>query len=91
MRLTQCLHGARRTCFQVSAPNRVPAGSAGLDTFRVALGGVATIAIAGLWWTLFPALRKVDRFPQAPQEAQVVVDDDRAGGAAPLAGGAAST
>ena len=57
----------------------------------VALGGVATIAIAGLWWTLFPALRKVDRFPQAPQEAQVVVDDDRAGGAAPLAGGAAST
>ncbi len=37
----------------------------------VALGGVATIAIAGLWWTLFPALRKVDRFPQVPEEAQV--------------------
>ena len=53
----------------------------------VALGGVATIAIAGLWWTLFPALRKVDRFPQAPEEVGVVIDEDRAGGAAPLAGG----
>jgi predicted MFS family arabinose efflux permease len=53
----------------------------------VALGGVATIAIAGLWWTLFPALRKVDRFPQGPEEVSVVIDEDRAGGAAPLAGG----
>jgi MFS family permease len=31
----------------------------------VALGGVATIAVAGLWWTWFPALRRVDRFPGA--------------------------
>ena len=53
----------------------------------MALGGVATIAIAGLWWTLFPALRKVDRFPQGPEEVGVVIDEDRAGGAAPLAGG----
>ena len=53
----------------------------------VALGGVATIAIAGLWWTLFPALRKVDRFPQGPEEVGVVIDEDRAGGAAPLASG----
>ena len=49
----------------------------------VALGGVATIAIAGLWWTLFPALRRVDRFPQVPEEAEVAPS--------PLAGGATST
>jgi MFS family permease len=29
----------------------------------VVLGGIATIAIAGLWWWRFPALRDVDRFP----------------------------
>jgi len=57
----------------------------------VALGGVATIAIAGLWWTLFPALRRVDRFPRAPEEVEVVIDEDRAGGTAPLAGGATPT
>ncbi len=28
----------------------------------VALGGVATLVIVGLWWSLFPALRDVDRF-----------------------------
>jgi hypothetical protein len=28
----------------------------------VALGGLATIAVAIAWWTLFPALRRVDRF-----------------------------
>ncbi len=28
----------------------------------VALGGVATLVIVGLWWVLFPALRDVDRF-----------------------------
>jgi MFS family permease len=32
----------------------------------VVLGGTATIAIAGLWWVVFPALRRVDRFPGAP-------------------------
>jgi MFS family permease len=31
----------------------------------VVLGGVATIAVAGLWWGLFPALRSVDGFPDA--------------------------
>ena len=31
----------------------------------VVLGGVATLAVAGLWWGLFPALRNVDRFPVA--------------------------
>lgn len=29
----------------------------------VVLGGAATIAIAGIWWRRFPALRDVDRFP----------------------------
>ncbi|MDP9389520.1 MAG: MFS transporter, partial [Actinomycetota bacterium] len=34
----------------------------------VVLGGVATLAVAGGWWFLFPALRRVDRFP-APRHA----------------------
>jgi MFS family permease len=29
----------------------------------VALGGVATLVVAGGWWAWFPALRRVDRFP----------------------------
>jgi MFS family permease len=29
----------------------------------VVLGGVATLAVAALWWGLFPDLRRVDRFP----------------------------
>jgi predicted MFS family arabinose efflux permease len=29
----------------------------------VVLGGMATIAIAGVWWVVFPALRNTDRFP----------------------------
>lgn len=29
----------------------------------IVLGGAATIAVAGAWWTLFPALREVDGFP----------------------------
>jgi predicted MFS family arabinose efflux permease len=29
----------------------------------VGLGGVATLVVAALWWTVFPALRDVDRFP----------------------------
>jgi hypothetical protein len=28
----------------------------------VTLGGVATIAVAGLWWVGFPALRRIERF-----------------------------
>lgn len=31
----------------------------------VVLGGVATLAVAGGWWFLFPDLRRVDRFPAA--------------------------
>jgi hypothetical protein len=30
----------------------------------VVVGGVASIAIAGLWMRLFPALRRIDEFPQ---------------------------
>ena len=29
----------------------------------VILGGAATLAVAALWWSFFPALRDVDRFP----------------------------
>jgi hypothetical protein len=32
----------------------------------IVLGGVATLGIAGLWGVVFPALRDVDRFPEAP-------------------------
>jgi MFS family permease len=32
----------------------------------VALGGVATLAVAATWWHLFPALRNVDAFPPGP-------------------------
>jgi MFS family permease len=31
----------------------------------VVLGGVGTLAVAALWWSRFPALRDVDRFPPA--------------------------
>ena len=30
----------------------------------IVAGGVATLAVAGGWWHLFPALREVDRFPE---------------------------
>ena len=39
----------------------------------IAVGGVATLAVAGGWWFLFPALRDVDRFPSSrPAERSVV-------------------
>jgi hypothetical protein len=28
------------------------------------VGGVASVAIAGLWMRWFPALRRIDRFPE---------------------------
>jgi MFS family permease len=34
----------------------------------VVLGGVGTLAVAGLWFVWFPALRDVDRFPAAADE-----------------------
>jgi predicted MFS family arabinose efflux permease len=47
----------------------------------VAVGGVITVAIVGLWWFIFPDLRDVDRFadvmeddggiPQPPQDPVV--------------------
>jgi MFS family permease len=49
------------------------AGQAFGPAWAVAGGGVATIAIVGIWWVAFPALRDVDRFedlesPAAPAE-----------------------
>ena len=32
----------------------------------IVLGGVGTLAVAGIWWKLFPALRDVDEFPRQP-------------------------
>ena len=40
-------------------------GSAG----AIVLGGTATLVVAGLYWFAFPALRRVDRFPRANQNA----------------------
>jgi MFS family permease len=36
----------------------------------VVLGGVATLVVAGSYWRLFPALRRLDRFPAAPTETR---------------------
>ena len=33
----------------------------------IGLGGVATILVAGVWWTIFPALRDLDGFPVASE------------------------
>lgn len=33
-------------------------------------GGFATVGIAGLWWVLFPALRRVDRFSDLEDRAE---------------------
>lgn len=33
-------------------------------------GGVATVGVAGLWWFMFPALRKVDRFSDLEERAE---------------------
>jgi predicted MFS family arabinose efflux permease len=31
----------------------------------VVLGGLGTLVVAALWWSVFPALRRVDRFPSS--------------------------
>lgn len=33
-------------------------------------GGIATVGIAGLWWVLFPALRRIDRFSDLEERAE---------------------
>jgi len=33
-------------------------------------GGIATVGVAGLWWVLFPALRRVDRFSDLEDRAE---------------------
>jgi MFS family permease len=40
----------------------------------VVIGGVATLAIALLWWNVFPALRDVDRFPGSVEAAPLPED-----------------
>ena len=30
----------------------------------IVLGGVATLAVVGLWWRFFPALSAIDRFEE---------------------------
>jgi hypothetical protein len=32
------------------------------------LGGIATLGVVGIWSVLFPALSRVDRFPERPPE-----------------------
>jgi MFS family permease len=39
-------------------------------TGAVVLGGMATLAIAGIWWTRFPVLRRLDRFRDLTTETQ---------------------
>jgi predicted MFS family arabinose efflux permease len=40
----------------------------------VVLGGVGTLAVAGLWFRIFPALARVDRFPEAADTEDLMVD-----------------
>lgn len=35
----------------------------------IVLGGAATLAVAGTYWTAFPALRRLDRFPSGAEAA----------------------
>ena len=54
----------------ISASNELGAFESGLAAAlvgaapAVVIGGVATIAIAGIWWRLFPALARVDRLDE---------------------------
>jgi MFS family permease len=54
----------------ISASNELGAFESGVAAAligavpAVVLGGIATIAIAGLWWKLFPSLAKVDRLDE---------------------------
>ncbi|MFN8028296.1 MAG: MFS transporter [Acidimicrobiia bacterium] len=40
----------------------------------VVLGGVGTLAVAGLWFRIFPALARVDRFPEAADPAELAAE-----------------
>lgn len=33
----------------------------------IVLGGIGTLVVASTWWFLFPALRRIDRFPTGPE------------------------
>lgn len=43
----------------------------------VALGGLITLGVVGLWWWLFPALRDVDRFVDVMEEEDLGAVPDR--------------
>ena len=45
------------------------AGQALGPSAAIVLGGVASLAIAGGWWFLFPDLRRIDRFPAGAADA----------------------
>ena len=36
-------------------------------------GGIATLIIVGIWWTKFPALRRIDTFTEVQPEAERAV------------------
>ena len=78
----------------ISASNELGAFESGVAAAligaapAVIVGGIATIAVAGVWWKLFPALAKVDRLddlrPVAAEpgsarrdHARLVGEDDR--------------
>jgi len=42
----------------------------------VVIGGAATLAIAGLWWKVFPGLRDVDGFPVSVEEAEAAEETE---------------
>jgi hypothetical protein len=54
----------------ISASNELGAFESGVAAAligavpAVVLGGVATVAVAGVWWKLFPALASVDRLDE---------------------------
>jgi hypothetical protein len=58
----------------VGASNELGAFESGVagqligTTGAVVLGGAATLAVAGVWCLLFPALRDVDGFPEGDWE-----------------------
>jgi hypothetical protein len=66
----------------IGASNELGAAESGVAgqllgvTGAIVLGGMATIAIAGIWARLFPSLRTVDRFTDValPERAGVAMD-----------------
>jgi hypothetical protein len=59
----------------IGASNELGAFESGIagellgSSAAVAIGGVATVLIAGIYWRWLPALREIDRFPVAEDAA----------------------